>query len=409
MGRIYGLGFAICLLVVLAGCSTGVSSVRMIPEDVVVTNRHPYSVMVITSGGQESMLGPDLSNEDFQSAVVGSLKKYNIFKSVVTDGISDLRLEVVLQKVDKPSFGLDMTASIATKWTFSNVGGDKIETSDIITNTYTATVGDALIGQKRILMAIEGAARSNIRDALMKTSNSLSGSIDELKLAGELKLAEKDFEKALTENNIVVIDSFLTKHPDSKRRDKALSSLVNALNRENNIEKYKLYLTKYPEIGIQLPAKLRLSLCGPEGLRVIDIVAMQKNMNEKLIVSKIRISKGRYYDFSVEDMSALKKMGLTDDIVQALIESTEKADTIDVEKKNKQELNNTLRELKNAQKELAESKKAQNQLPAGAGANKILGSCLKLTAALNGCAYVPGGYFAKLACESAAKMTITCD
>ena len=46
---------------------------------------------------------------------------------------------------------------------------------------------------------------------------------------------------------------------------------------------------------------------------------------------------------------------------------------------------------------------------AGAGASNILGSCLKLTAALNGCAYVPGGYFAKLACESAAKMSITCD
>jgi len=67
-----------------------------------------------------------------------------------------------------------MTVTIGTAWKLKKVQDGSTVMSEDLTNSYTATVGDAFAGVKRVRVASEGAARENIRDALKKISEKKS-------------------------------------------------------------------------------------------------------------------------------------------------------------------------------------------------------------------------------------------
>ena len=399
-------GIMLTLAVIISGCSTGALSINMIPEDVTVTNRHAYSVLVKTSGGQETnpAFASKISNDNFQTAIIDSIKKYGLFSSILTDGVGDLRLDVEMQSLDQPSFGMDLTVSLATKWTLTNIRDNTVELSDVILSSCTATSGDSLIFVKRLQIANEMAAKKNIKEALTKISKAAPNA----NFVARLK-EDKEFDAAVSTGKLISLETFLTSYPGSNRRSEAIAASLKILAIQNSSVKYKSFLNKFPDSYSLLPTKMRLSLCGPEGLRISDIVEMKKSMGEKLIATKIRMRSGKYLDFSSEDITDLKKMGLSEFLIQTLMESTEKAHVMDAENKKKQEIDDTISELKNVKRELAETKNAQKQVPESAKTGNSNGTCLQLTSALAACAYTPGGYFAKLACESAAKMAIKCD
>lgn len=217
-----------------------------------------------------------------------------------------------------------------------------------------------------------------------------------------------DLDNALKKDTVSELMAYLEAHPDSKMKPEILKRITDKiLLSANNETELKRFLTKFPSGYEVLPADKKLYYCGPEGLRVCDILAMRTAMSDELIVSKIRISSGKYSDFSVDDMKSLKKMGITDPLIQAMLESTAKATALDIEKVKMKELADTLHEIKTSKKELAEAKNSQQK--ASAAATPSSGGCISLNVALAACGQVPGGYFGKLACESAAKATISCD
>ena len=89
----------------------------------------------------------------------------------------------------------------------------------------------------------------------------------------------------------------------------------------NNRKKLRTFLDEHPE---QLDAiedpKLKLLYTGPSVLRIIDIVALRKaNKKDVIIIAKINASQGAYKSFTEDDMAQLEKMGLSDEVVAAMI------------------------------------------------------------------------------------------
>lgn len=62
--------------------------------------------------------------------------------------------------------GFNMTMSLRADWMLARVSDNKVLWHDKILSTYTATVGDAFAGIKRLRLANEGAARKNIEQGL---------------------------------------------------------------------------------------------------------------------------------------------------------------------------------------------------------------------------------------------------
>lgn len=164
--------FLVFVLAFFGGCASGAVSRNMVPKDLTVANLHPYSVMVKVEGGRETdATGPSqISSQAFKAAIVESLTTYGVFKTVLTEGNIDYNLEAAILNLQQPLFGFDMTVTIETAWKLTNLKDGSTVMRENLTNSYTATTGDAFAGATRLRLATEGAARENIRDALKKIS-----------------------------------------------------------------------------------------------------------------------------------------------------------------------------------------------------------------------------------------------
>ena len=154
------------------GCASGAASRNMVPKDFTVANIHPYSVLVKVEGGRETdaVGASQISSPEFQAAIVDSLKTYGVFKTVLTEGNTDYKLEAAILNLQQPLFGFNMTVTIETAWRLINLKDGGTVMSENLINSYTAMVDDAFAGATRLRLANEGAARENIRDALKKIS-----------------------------------------------------------------------------------------------------------------------------------------------------------------------------------------------------------------------------------------------
>jgi len=164
--------FLVFAVLFVGGCASGAASRNMVPKDLAVANIHPYSVLVKVDGGREtSAVGTSqISSPEFQAAIVDSLTTYGMFKAVLTEGITDYKLEAAILNLQQPLFGFDVTVTIETAWKLTDLKDGRAVISENFINSYTATTGDAFAGVTRLRLATEGAARENIRDALKKIS-----------------------------------------------------------------------------------------------------------------------------------------------------------------------------------------------------------------------------------------------
>ena len=135
---------------------------------------------------------------------------------------------------------------------------------------------------------------------------------------------KEEFEQAKAANTIAAYDKFLKAFPDSTNRPRALQAMAVLIEKQNRAyENYKRFVMTY-EDGLEfVPEKYRLALTGPEGLRVGDIAGFRKKgVGDNIIAAKIRSSKGRYKDFSFDEIDQLKTMGISEVTIEAMIEST---------------------------------------------------------------------------------------
>jgi len=154
------LGIVISLLL---GCAMPASHMGMIPATFDTAKKHPQSVRVSVTGGQETeAVGrPHIPNSAFAQALVESIAKSQTFSRVI-EGQSkgeDYLLTATLFSLDKLVFG--WTVKLEAGWTLRRAGTGAIVWQESLTSEFS---------EFNVQLATEGAARNNIAQALGKIS-----------------------------------------------------------------------------------------------------------------------------------------------------------------------------------------------------------------------------------------------
>jgi hypothetical protein len=156
----------------LGGCATGASHEAMVPTGITAANKHPQSVSVEVTGGQDTdAVGKSqISNESFAQALEQAITQSETFSRVIKGSGQDYRLSVVIAGLEQPSFGLSFTVKMEAGWTLKRADTGATVWQEAIRSEHTAGAGDAFAGVVRLRMATEGAARNNISRGLSRIS-----------------------------------------------------------------------------------------------------------------------------------------------------------------------------------------------------------------------------------------------
>ena len=87
---------------------------------------------------------------------------------MIRNGDGDYKLSVYMVSMSKPMFGLSFTIDMEMAWSLVNTRTGEAVMKESVKSTYTATVGQALVAVERVRLAVEGAAKENIRLGLEK-------------------------------------------------------------------------------------------------------------------------------------------------------------------------------------------------------------------------------------------------
>lgn len=169
----YGGFIVAAIVLVLAGCASPASREGMALQSPVFGKQFPYSVRVQTSGGSEtSALDTiNISDSDLKAAIEDAVVQSKLFKSVVQgkDG-SDYELNVRVIYFSKPIFGGTLTVEFETAWSLIKVGDRSVVMRKSVKSSGTVTMSEAFAFVTRARLAVEAAARENIRQGLMAIS-----------------------------------------------------------------------------------------------------------------------------------------------------------------------------------------------------------------------------------------------
>jgi len=156
----------------LAGCATPSTPAAMTAKPVTAVTKNPESLGVnVTGGGETSSMGAsNISDADFATAIKTSIADSGLFAKITASEQADYLLSVAIVRLDRPLFGASFTVNFEATWRLSRRSDQKLIWEKSVASSFTATMGDAFVGVTRLRLANEGAARTNIQDAITQMS-----------------------------------------------------------------------------------------------------------------------------------------------------------------------------------------------------------------------------------------------
>lgn len=238
----------------------------------------------------------------------------------------------------------------------------------------------------------------------------------------ETQRANDAYAEAKSADTFEAYEKFLKTYPSSEQRPEVLESMAGLIQKRNGAyADYRKYLSAY-EDGLEfVPEKYRLDLTGPEGMRVHDITVLRKKgVEDNLIGAKIRSGKGKYKDFSFDEIDALKKRGVSALLIEAMIDSTTRAKREEEDLQKKKAMEDILAEIQRAQDRMEKLKIEQSSAPvpvspvsvsAEQGQGSLVAdtvkNCAAQIAALEACRHLPS--LGAMVCKAAAKSQFPCE
>ncbi len=167
--RFFGLAL---ILTQLNACAFEAETGGMVAKEISVTSPIAAKVEVHASGGESThpWWKSNISSRNFELAIQKSIEENGVFKLGGTGPTYTLDAEIL--ETDHPYFGLDFEVRLKVRWTLVDQRKQSLWKSDV-SSDYKATFSDTIWGVKRLRLAKEGAARANIRKALLKMSRDL--------------------------------------------------------------------------------------------------------------------------------------------------------------------------------------------------------------------------------------------
>ena len=158
-------------ILLLIGCAANAS--RMVPENIQIAKKQPYSLSVSESvGGRETHLlwTSQISNLAYTQALTEALTQSGLFSQVIQGEEADYILDVTILHYDQPWIGADIDIKMKAKWELTDTKTLTPVWSETFETTYRAKLTDALIGAERLKKANEGSARVNIAEGIKRLS-----------------------------------------------------------------------------------------------------------------------------------------------------------------------------------------------------------------------------------------------
>ncbi|MCJ7420432.1 hypothetical protein [Sphingomicrobium astaxanthinifaciens] len=109
-------------------------------------------------GGKKTTHTSQVSNEAFAEALRQSLAN----NGLLAPGAGDLILTAEVLRIRKPIGGFNMKVASEVRYQLTDAKTGELLMDELVEADYTASFGSALIGEKRLSKAMEGAIRANI-------------------------------------------------------------------------------------------------------------------------------------------------------------------------------------------------------------------------------------------------------
>lgn len=157
----------IAMLSLFAGCAS-INVANMVPDTMDGINQLPATVSLTVERGQKNGVewySGTIKPEEFEKAVIESLNKAGLFKEIVGKDSGDYSLVVKLIYAGSHP-GFNMNAWVNAQWTLINKNTNETVWDKLVEGKGHATVGDAFVGAKRMVMALERGAKANIDEAI---------------------------------------------------------------------------------------------------------------------------------------------------------------------------------------------------------------------------------------------------
>lgn len=160
--------------VILTGCASSAQVPNMTVADA-QAKANTYDAQLQSNvqlsevaGGQKTnpLWTSEVDGPDFRAALQQSLKNADLLGG----DSAAYALRADLQSLDQPLFGLDFEVTSQVEYTLVEVATNKVILREVVRAPFTAGVGDAFYGVKRLRLANEGSARANIEAFLKRLS-----------------------------------------------------------------------------------------------------------------------------------------------------------------------------------------------------------------------------------------------
>jgi hypothetical protein len=222
----------------------------------------------------------------------------------------------------------------------------------------------------------------------------------------KLLVAEKrTFKNAKKAGTYPKYDNFLQRYPKSTYRTEAIKAMALLLNKDKKGHRAEAFLQKYPKGKNYLKPGPWLLTLGPVGMKVRDLAEQLKGgISAKILSAKVKNVNIAYKDFTFPEIKYLKKRGINDTLIEAMIEVTGR-----LIQDEKRALENK-KHIAKVQELIDQSQKNVNMSSTGnseeGGVGKVAVDCVKLKSALFACDKAPG--FLAMACKATARSQFDC-
>jgi len=160
------IGILMLLLPLLFSCAS-INVVNMVPDAAEYGTQHPGTVSLSVESGQKAGVGMysgTIKPSEFKQAILKSLEKVKLFKGIANKKEAAYLIKVKLIYAGSHP-GFNMHAWVNAEWSLVDINSKKMIWSKLVKGKGHATVGEAFVGAKRQLMAIERGAKANIDEA----------------------------------------------------------------------------------------------------------------------------------------------------------------------------------------------------------------------------------------------------
>jgi hypothetical protein len=162
---------ALAAAMLVSGCASGARpegmTVQRAPDAPAQVSGATFDVGAVAGGEETNPLWTsEVSQDAFRTALVSSLRNQGLY-----DPASGLEISAVLEEVDQPLLGFDVTVTATVTYRVTDASGAVVFDERIV-RPYTANFSDAFLGVERLKLANEGAIKTNIEtfiERLLKT------------------------------------------------------------------------------------------------------------------------------------------------------------------------------------------------------------------------------------------------